>query len=497
MTVSGFVTLLPVVYLSGQLQSSRRSIRRMGSRCHAAVQMLSWEGIQTRIETKTSSTGVNRIDGALYVKETRDGTLRLFGAAETAVRVTLFRDPAYWCPYCQRVQLQLEHKKIPYRIRMINMRCYGSKPSYYRNLVPSGAIPAVSFDDEHVMTESLDIMMAIEQIFPENKPLIPLKNDNPAAYEAFRRYQKLERQVFSGWFQYMFSGGFSAFGLGGDRLRRSFLNDLDAWNAALKENNAGPFLLGEEPCLVDILAVPFVERMVASGLYWKAIEIRKEYQAIDSWLTAMEMNVPAYAAMKGDLYSTVHDLPPQVGSTSFDKGSERFQRFVDGQDGSWDLPLCPIAENYPEAVAGVTDEEMYRIEAAKAVLSSGEKLVKFALRGTGSRPRTVAAPLSDPDASPGTESTEWVTLALQAIALALTDGIDDSSALNAARRIPKENHLGVTKSLTYLRDRVGVPRDMSFGAARQLRAHLNWFCKILIGEEEWTKLRPTLDVQKA
>jgi glutathione S-transferase len=37
----------------------------------------------------------------------------------------------------------------------------------------------------------------------------------------------------------------------------------------------------------------------------------------------------------------------------------------------------------------------------------------------------------------------------------------------------------VVASAAYLRDRVGVPRDLKLPAARQLRAHLNWLIDAL------------------
>ena len=41
--------------------------------------------------------------------------LRLFGQPESSVNVTLYRDHHGWCPYCQKIWLWLEEKRIPYK----------------------------------------------------------------------------------------------------------------------------------------------------------------------------------------------------------------------------------------------------------------------------------------------------------------------------------------------------------------------------------------------
>ena len=45
--------------------------------------------------------------------------------------------------------------------------------------------------------------------------------------------------------------------------------------------------------------------------------------------------------------------------------------------------------------------------------------------------------------------------------------------------VPSEKMDDVLGSLAYLRDRIGVPRDLPLASGRQLRAHLNWAIRSL------------------
>ena len=75
--------------------------------------------------------------------------LRLFGQSESSVRVTLYRDHHAWCPYCQKIWLYLEEKRIPYRVAKVTMFCYGDKERWYLQKVPSGMLPALELGWQH------------------------------------------------------------------------------------------------------------------------------------------------------------------------------------------------------------------------------------------------------------------------------------------------------------------------------------------------------------
>jgi glutathione S-transferase len=143
-------------------------------------------------------------------------------------------------PASQKVWLQLEEKRVPYRVELINMRSYGDKPEAFLRKVPGGLLPAIELDGQ-VITESLVIMQRIEQAFPDAPPMLP---SDARGLERANSLLRLERELFSDWCQFTFRPGLSA--------QRGFEATLGRVEAALAETD-GPWLLGgERPSLVDL-----------------------------------------------------------------------------------------------------------------------------------------------------------------------------------------------------------------------------------------------------
>ncbi|GFY83633.1 dehydroascorbate reductase 2 [Actinidia rufa] len=72
------------------------------------------------------------------------------------------------CPFCQRVQLTLEEKKIPYKMNLINLN---DKPQWFLEVSPEGKVPVIKFDDKWIPDSDV-IVGLIEEKFPD-PPLSP------------------------------------------------------------------------------------------------------------------------------------------------------------------------------------------------------------------------------------------------------------------------------------------------------------------------------------
>jgi glutathione S-transferase len=227
--------------------------------------------------------------------------LRSFGRAEKDVRVTLYRDNHAWCPYCQKVWLWLEEKRVPYRIAKVTMFCYGTKEDWYKRIVPSGMLPAAEIDGR-IITESDVILERLEAAFG------PLGE----AIAAITPQRRLERQLFGVWCDWLCRPSASAAEESGKQ--RAFEEVLARVEQELGAT-PGPWMRGgDQPSTADIIFVPYVERMSASLYYYKGFTMRELSQrpALCRWFDALEAR-DTYIGTQSDFHTHVHDLPPQMG----------------------------------------------------------------------------------------------------------------------------------------------------------------------------------------
>lgn len=344
---------------------------------------------------------------------------RLFGHDSGRVRVILYRDHHAWCPYCQKVWLWLEEKRIPFRVRKVTMVCYGEKELWYRRLVPSGMLPALELDGR-LITESDRILLELEKVFG------PLGASLQEPVQM--RLRRLERGLFSAWCGWLCQ---PARDLAEEQVRMAGFERQAAAFAAELDSCGGPFLQGDISG-ADLVAVPFLERMGASLAYYKGYLLRERHPAIHRWFCALEQR-STYRGTQSDFHTHAHDLPPQMGAC-FANGSTEQRTLAERIDhGPW--PILGL---------GRADPETSWIEPEDAVAIALQRTLRH------------REPLLERHRSDGSR----FELALRAALSQLATGNDCPPPAGSAA------------ALRHLRDRISVPRDMPLHSARRLRRSL-------------------------
>lgn len=339
--------------------------------------------------------------------------LRLFGHSESDVRVTFYRDHHAWCPYCQKVWLWLEEKQIPYRIEKVTMFCYGEKERWYKQLVPSGMLPAIALDGR-LITESDDILVALEKVFGTLGPGMKDSRVMPL--------RQLERLLFRAWCSWLC---YPARSPQEDQHNRDQFKQVVAKVEEALDRTPGPYFL-EEFSTADVIFTPYVERMNASLYYYKGYSLCEESAQFADWFAAMESR-STYRGTQSDFHTHAHDLPPQMGGCYANGELQTRLNQARVDCGPW-LGLPDV--NYPEP-------ETSSVEALQRVLKHRANILRV---------------------NPADES-----LFDHALRCALTQ-------MMTGQTCPPPP--GSEIALRYLRDRISVPRDMSIYAAKRLRAAL-------------------------
>ncbi len=349
--------------------------------------------------------------------------LRLFGQTENDVMVTLYRDRHSWCPYCQKIWLWLEYKRIPYRVKKINMFCYGQKETWFLDKVRSGKLPAIEFKGE-IVTESDEIIAFLENEFGALGSFITSSH--------LKKTKELERGIFRAWCNWLCRESFNFID---NRFRKKrFKESISKFDEILGESESGFIDPAKStsselvPGIGDIIFIPYMERMNASLSYYKGFNLRSNYRYIDKWLTLFE-GTSTYRGTQGDFHTHSHDLPPQMGGCYKESNEKQiaFSKSIDTGEG---LGNFEFNKNY--------DSKYYAIFALKRIIKHKNNLIKV-----------------------NPHDKEYFEESLRsALTHMITGEIRTPEKLSG-------------KSLRYLKNRISVPRDMPIISARLLRQSLN------------------------
>ncbi|OWM70103.1 glutathione S-transferase DHAR2 [Punica granatum] len=136
------------------------------------------------------------------------------------------------CPFCQRVLLTLEEKKVPYKMHLVNL---SEKPQWFVDVNPEGKVPLIKIDDKWV-SDSDVIVGILEEKYPEPSLATPPE------------FTSVGSKIFMSFVKFLKSKDAS------DGSEQALLDELKALDDHLKAH--GPYVAGAKITAVDLSLGP-------------------------------------------------------------------------------------------------------------------------------------------------------------------------------------------------------------------------------------------------
>mmetsp|Transcript_4721 Transcript_4721/g.7505 ORF Transcript_4721/g.7505 Transcript_4721/m.7505 type:complete len:648 (+) Transcript_4721:18-1961(+) len=321
-------------------------------------------------------------------------------------KVTLYRDAAIWCPFCEMVWLALEEKKIPYKVvKSCGLYAYGDMQIGYAVKVPEMIVPAIQIggDGSPIVTNAYRIVLDLleSEGFPSLMP-------TPGTKLHKRAVSMISAHVDASKLFYKFTGLLAAgkgsiseslrWYLQALRITEGKLNlNIEALDEAfegitdlLQDDKTGPYFLGSIFSLVDIIFAPLMERMIAIAHYLAPDKYdvynsrhNSEFKEILAWHQAM-LARPTYMHIAQDMETVIRIFKLQA---AFALGTHRIANFPSiehhlSPNSRPDVKLLLQKEGKAAASASKLTEE-FRHEAASRLVTQHAAICAFAMRGRG------------------------------------------------------------------------------------------------------------------
>ncbi|XP_022976471.1 glutathione S-transferase DHAR2-like isoform X1 [Cucurbita maxima] len=136
------------------------------------------------------------------------------------------------CPFCHRVLLTLEEKKVAYKLLLVNL---SDKPSWFLEVSPEGKVPVVKFDGKWVPDSDV-IVGILEEKYPDPSLVTP------------PQFSSVGSKINGAFVKFLLSKDPT------DGSEQALLEELKALDEHLKAH--GPYVAGEKVTAVDLSLAP-------------------------------------------------------------------------------------------------------------------------------------------------------------------------------------------------------------------------------------------------